>query len=219
MLKKYALIVIGLCVALLGLAGCGVDAIRGSGILLTEVRPVTEFTRIAASGISTVTLVPGTEHSVTVEADNNIMALLETRVENGVLYLGIKDGKIITDGTARYTVTYVTLEDIVLSGSATAEAMAINQDQMSLTLSGSSALTLSGEVDTLTMALSGSGTLNAFLLTTQQVTAVQSSSTSAQITVEESLNATLSGSSSLVYRGDAAVEQTVSGSATIQKAQ
>jgi hypothetical protein len=217
-IKTYALIAIVALIALL--AACGASAIRGSGVLITETRTVTDFSSVEASGISTVTFVPGTEPAVSVEADNNLISLLEARVENGVLHLGAKEGTIIISGTVRYTVTYVTLNNIVLSGSATAEAMAMNQEALSSTLSGSSTLTLAGQVSTFDLTESGSSTLNAFLLTTQKVNATLSASSDAQITIEDSLNATLSGSASLVYRGSATnIQQVVSGSATIQKAQ
>lgn len=218
MIKKYMLIAM---VVLIGvLAACGASSIRGSGVLITEMRDVSAFSGVEASGIITVVFVPGTEPGVTIEADNNLISLLEARVENGVLHLGAKAGTLIISGTARYTVTYVTLDSIVLSGSTTGEAMAINEDDLSLTLSGSSTMTLVGQIGTLNLTESGSSTLNAFLLTTQQVNATMSATSSAQITIEDALNATLSGSASLVYRGAATnIQQVVSGSATIQRAQ
>jgi hypothetical protein len=217
-IKKYVFIAVVALIALL--AACGASAITGSGVLITEIRDVSEFSGVEASSISTVTFVPGTEPGVVIEADNNLISLLEARVENGVLHLGPKTGTLIISGTIRYTVTYVALDSIVLSGSATGEAAALNEDDLSITLSGSSTLTLMGQVSTLNLTESGSSTLNAFLLTAQQVSTTMSATSSAQVTIEDALTATLSGSASLVYRGDATnIQQVVSGSATIQKAQ
>lgn len=219
MIKKYALIAMAALIGLLVLAGCGLSGIKGSGVIVKEERTVTEFTRVAASGISSVTFLHGSEVSVTVEADNNLLELLETRVENGVLHLGAKNGTLIIEGTVNYTVTSPMVDEIVLSGSATGEALAVNQEKLSVILSGSATIALAGEVNTFTLVQSGSSTLNAFLLTAQQVNATMSASTSAQLTAETALSATLSGSASLVHRGGGVVEQVVTGSATVQKAQ
>lgn len=111
---------------------------------------------------------------------------------------------------------YRALDGIVLSGSSTAEALEVDQEQISVTLSGSGTLTLAGQAINLTQ--SGSSTLKAFLLTTQHVNATLSASSNAELTVDDSLKVVLSGSSSLVHRGEATnVQQTVSGLATMQK--
>jgi len=217
-LKKHLLMIITALIGGLILAGCNTNVIKGSGTLKTETRSVTDFTSVEANGMSTVTFLAGSEVSVIVEADDNLLPLLESRVENGVLHLGAKDGILITEGTVRYTVMYRALDGIVLSGSATAEALEVDQEQLLVTLSGSGTLTLAGQANNLNLIQSGSSTLNAFLLTVQEVDATLSASSNAELTIHDSLKAVLSGSASLVHRGDATnIQQTVSGSATIQK--
>ena len=127
----------------------------GTGILKTEERSVSHFTRVHVSGISSVILQQRDTEHVTLEADSNLLAELESRVENGVLYLGAKDGITIDKATIRYTVTYRTLENIALYGSATATILDFQQPQLSVSLHGASMLAMSGHTDRLQLTQSG----------------------------------------------------------------
>jgi len=188
----------------------------GTGILKTEERSVSHFTRVHVSGISSVILQQRDTEHVTLEADSNLLAELESRVENGVLYLGAKDGITIDKATIRYTVTYRTLENIALYGSATATILDFQQPQLSVSLHGASMLAMSGHTDRLQLTQSG-GVFSAFALTAQEVNADLSLEASAQITVQSILNVELHRNAQLVYMGDATVTQTVDVTSTLQK--
>jgi hypothetical protein len=216
-MKNALILVVGALVGLWILSGCSV--ITGSGVLKTEQREVSGFTQVEADGPMDVTFKPGDVEGVTIEADDNILPVLETYVSNGVLHLKIKDLTAINHATIHMTVTYTTLDNIVLNGPASGEALEISQQKLSTVLNGPSSLTLAGVTNALTINLNGPGSLAAFALTAQDTSATLSGPASAQINVEKTLTAALSGPSTLTYRGDPAVTQTLSGPATLQKAQ
>ena len=87
-MKKFMVL---LGVALLGtlLSGCGFHYIRESGKTATETRAASGFDRVELNGYGEVILVQGDTESVEVEADENYLPYIETKVSGGTLHLGI----------------------------------------------------------------------------------------------------------------------------------
>lgn len=83
--------------------------------------------------------------------------------------------------------------------------------------SGSGSLILSGTSSSGTLTLTGSGGMSARGLTVQQATARTSGSGSMQISVVQSLDATVTGSGGITYFGNPAVTRSVSGSGDVRK--
>jgi hypothetical protein len=215
--KRSGLIFIAVLAGLFVFAAC--TPITGSGTLKTEIREATGFTKISVSGISDVILQPGETEGVILEADDNLLSVLESRVENGTLYLGAKNGVNIVQGTVRYTVTYRTLDAIAASGSAHVHGVGLEAQDFSLDQSGSSEITLAGAIQNLKSVNSGSAILKASSLTAQNADIVASGSASLELTVETTINAVVSGSAQVIYSGNPQINQTVSGSGAIKKAQ
>jgi hypothetical protein len=67
------------------------DVIRGSGNVVTEDRPVSDFNRVSLIGVGDVIITQGEEESLTVGADDNLMQYIKTEVKNGTLILGFTD--------------------------------------------------------------------------------------------------------------------------------
>src|SRR5918993_4416238 len=90
--------------ALLVLTGCSV--VNGSGQTKSETRPVSGFTGIELSGSGEVTIEQGEAESLTIEADDNVLPVLTSEVEDSVLRLGTKPRtRVQTDNPIRYRVT------------------------------------------------------------------------------------------------------------------
>jgi hypothetical protein len=216
-MKKALVLIIGALVGMWVLTGC--STVTGSGILKTEEREVSEFTQVEVSGSLDVIFKPAEVEGLTIEADDNILPLLEASVDSGILHLKIRDFTSINNATIHVTVFYRTLDAVVLNGPSSGTALEISQQKLSATLSGPANLTLGGVVDALTLNLSGPSSVKGFALTTQNTSANLSGATNAQITVEKTLTASLSGASTLTYQGDPSITETHSGPSTLQKAQ
>ena len=83
------------------LSGCGVTIVNGSGKLVTQSRPVANFTTFTLAGLGDVTITQGTTESLTIEAEDNVMPLLKSEVKLGnlILYLDQKDWKDVVRPT------------------------------------------------------------------------------------------------------------------------
>src|SRR5438874_537424 len=73
-----------------GCVGCGMDVttVQGSGTRASETRQVDPFSAVDSVGAEDVTITIGAQQSITVEADDNILPLIETKVSNGRLRIG-----------------------------------------------------------------------------------------------------------------------------------
>jgi hypothetical protein len=62
----------------------------GSGKIITENRDVSGFDKVDLQSIGNLTIVQGTEESLTIKADDNLLPYITTEVFNGTLEIGMK---------------------------------------------------------------------------------------------------------------------------------
>lgn len=211
-------------------------AIRGSGVITTEIRPVSGFDRVSLHGSGKLTLIQGDEEGLTVEADDNLLPYIKSEVRNQHLVVGPENVSISPSQDINYVLHLKHLKSLKLSGSFEVEAESLVTDELDLgisgagkvvigrleadatglTISGSGEATLAGEVVRQSLRISGSGDYQAGDLRSQVADVRISGSGSANVWVTEQLDATISGSGSVNYRGQPQTTQHVSGSGTIR---
>lgn len=108
-------------VLIASLSSCQFDfhtGVNGNGNVVTEERSVTsDFTEVKGSTGLDVYLTEGTENKIVVEADENLMKLIETNISNGKLT--IRSSKNIGRSKAKKIhVTFVRLDNIEASSGA-----------------------------------------------------------------------------------------------------
>src|SRR5688572_4479854 len=119
-------------------------SIKGSGDLVKEKRSRSGFTGIDAGGSIKRDVIKGDAFDVEVEADDNIIALVETKVSGNTLEIQMKDGYSCSNSTVHVTVRLPKLEGLGLSGASHAKAIGINTERLTVDISGASDLTLKG---------------------------------------------------------------------------
>ena len=67
------------------------NAVRGSGDVVTETRAVSGFDQVSLSGQGELIVTQGDQESLEIEAEDNIIAVIETEVRGNTLYIGIKE--------------------------------------------------------------------------------------------------------------------------------
>jgi len=194
------------------------DSIRGSGVAVTEERTVAEFTKIEVGGASDVDVQVGGEVRIEVTADDNLIGHVRTRVENGTLKIDTSDGSYAFRKGPEVRVSVPTLEGITLAGSSDAKVAGVEAESFRAQVAGSADLTVAGTTQDLEAWVSGSGTLDLFDLEARNVTVRVSGSGDANVVALESLDAKVSGSGDVRYRGDPPRTNTsVSGSGTVTR--
>jgi hypothetical protein len=236
---RFHLILCTLLVTLL-LSACGVRVLNGSGTVVTESRPVRDFTAINFSGFGELTLVQGEDEGLTVETDDNLLAYIKTSVNRGTLTIGFDDGvwlpMIRPSDSIRYRLTVKTLDTVELSGAGRVAATALTADRLTLTESGAGEITIAGlTAEEVTVEMSGAGTVElagavthqsvemsglgsyaASDLASETATVALSGAGEATVWVTEQLEAELSGAGSIRYYGAPQLTSDSSGLGDVQ---
>ncbi len=234
--RVYVVVLFAFSLMLIGgvSSGCG-EIVRGNGNVITEDRTVSSFDGIKVSGAFEVFLEQGSNESLRIEADENLMNLIKTEVRGGVLRIWIEESVIRSESMKAF-ITFENIESVDISGAvelngvgmlnfddleleasgATEIDLNLNADNLELDLSGSSEIDLEGEASNLTLGISGAGELFAedFILRSCDISI--SGAGSAVINVSERLDIDISGAASVRYKGQPKINQRVSGAGKVQ---
>ena len=234
-ISKYTGFAFLICLTVL-LGGCRLFGIRGNGNVINVDRPVAAFDRIEVSGYYKVLLVRGTKEALSVEADENLMEHIRTRVENGTLVIDA-DRTMRHSKSLKIFITFVNLKGIELNGavniyneseltlddldinlSGAAEGkMALNVRKLDLEMSGGSKFELTGKADDVNINASGAVHLYSIEMEIQRMRLELSGAGLAEVNVKEKLDTDISGASKIWYKGNPQLTQHVSGAASIEK--
>jgi hypothetical protein len=133
--------------------------VTGSGKMVTESFDVQDFDQIRLGTSGVLYIEQGDEFSLSIEADDNILPLLDVEVEQGVLTLRTEpDITPLQFETITYRVTLPELSAIDLSGSADIRVEDFSADSLSVNINGSGDVTFVNlNVASLSVRISGSG--------------------------------------------------------------
>ncbi len=208
----------------LALSGCGIPieinirTIAGSGNVKTETRPVSNLTAVTLSGAGELIIEQTGTESLTIEADDNILPIIETRMEGRRLNIGFVPNTAPSRAARlRYTLTVRSLEDITLSGAGTINATNIRADKFIVSSSGAGKITIAGTAGDLNITLSGAGAFDGAAFEAKNVVVQVSGVGSSTVNAQRTLNASVSGVGSVEYIGNPEVTQQVSGVGSVKQ--
>jgi hypothetical protein len=199
-------------------AGCGLNAISGSGKVTSDRRTVGGFTAVELRGTGRLVIDQNGVESLTIEADDNLLPYLISEVSGGRLVLGPDNGTNVNPSREIvYTVSARTLNGITLSGSGTVEAKGINSDSLKMAVNGSGNIRAEGKADQQEISIAGSGDYQGANLKGKAVSVNIAGSGGGVVAATDSLDVVVAGSGSIEYVGDPKVTQRVVGSGSVKK--
>lgn len=213
------------CCAALGLLG-GCDVNRSptspsgfrSGGLVTESRPVQNFSAVTVAGAVRVVVDWSGTESLEISADRDVLPLLRAEVIDGRLWLGPVPGRsLVNPGEIVYRLSVRTLSDLEASGAAGVDLGRFVADSLDLNILGASSVKAAGAVRSLSMKIAGASSCRMEALESRVVVANLTGASSALTRVVDSLDVNLSGASVFEYRGDPTVTQSVSGFSVLRR--
>lgn len=211
--------------------------IAGSGNVITGSRPVADVQSVDLAGSGDLTIIQGDSESLSIEAEDNILPLLETTVEKGALRIGFK-GDVAPTVPIKMKLGVKTLNSVQLSGSGkirtdkltaagTLEAglkgsglidlKGVECEKWDLSVVGSGTVKAAGRAKAQKVMVVGSGDYEGFGLETGTADVTVTGSGDCEINAKDKLSATISGSGDIDYTGAATVTKKVSGSGTVNQ--
>ncbi len=194
------------------------DASSEPGDVRSESRDVSSFDEVELNGVGNLSIQQADNESLTVEAEENVLPKIRTKVANSRLSIGPEPNSTInTTKPINYRLTVKDLNALEVSGSGDVEAEGIDADELAVTISGAGGVEIRGSVDSQEVELSGSGDYRAEDLESKEAKINIRGSGSATVNVNDELDAEVSGSGSVEYVGDPAINQNVSGAGEVRK--
>ena len=187
------------------LFSCNKTKIDGSGSVISEQRNVANFYSIQVNGSSKVYVTQGITFSVIVKAYQNILPILETRVENGKLIIGYKNNANITNDNSEIDITMPALSSLELNGDGSISTLGsfMNINNFAVSLSGSGSINVNNATPlNYILNISGSGSVNSFGVVSQDAVVNIVGSGNASLSLTGNLKATISGSGNIYYKGN-----------------
>jgi len=217
----------------------GGKRVRGEGNVTSDQRNLPSFREVNSYGSFDVTLTTGDQHSVKVEAEQNLQQYIETEIEGSTLVIRTRRGynlrpnhdiKIhVTAPSYRSLSSYgsgnmyseglitsadpVSLE-IAGSGNINAE---VDAPSLSAEISGSGNMLLSGTVKNFSSSIRGSGSIKAADMKSDEGKVEIAGSGNVEITANNKLDVRIMGSGDVRYRGNAQINSSIAGSGSVNR--
>ena len=206
----------------------------GNGKIKEEPRSVGEFTGIDVGGGIEADVKIGSERKVTVTADENLLPLIKTQVENGVLK--VYGNNVRPTRSIRLTVVTPKLESIEAGGGVKLHAVAtatrhlkieagggaeldvsgIDSEEVTIELSGGVKARVAGRAKKANFDLSGGVEIEAQMLQLESATLDASGGVQGHLAVSQSISGETSGGVTLAVKGKPSVNVRASGGASIR---
>ena len=209
-----------LTVTVLFLSSCSKDVIRGKGSTGTKVLNVPAFTAVETHYNIAAVISYGAAPELTVTGYNNLLDIIDFKVENKVLklkfntqYNNVRNGNVVAD------IKLPALASATIHGSGD---ISINNfsgtDTIYAQINGSGNINVqNSNYHTALTNINGSGNINARGLTVKEAVANVNGSGDISITVADKLKASIFGSGNICYWGNPLTETVRQGSGRVIK--
>jgi hypothetical protein len=216
----------------------------GAGLAMSSVHAVAEQITRPASGVTRImfntpgelSVRPGTEEKLTVEAEPKVLAQLDIGVKGDTLTLASK-GSFKTDKGIKYTLTIKSFRglktgasgnsaiegfsgsdaDIELGGSGDVGLKNMKAGRLGIVVNSSGNVEASGSGKTVMARIDGSGNIDTTGYQAQVVEARLDGSGTIRVYADESLKASIGGAGNIEYKGKAKVTQSVTGAGNVAR--
>lgn len=226
---------------IIGAASCGFSGVKGNGHMVSKTFTESGFKDIEASSSIDVIVQQGSDYSIKVDAEENILELMKVKKEGDLLVIGFKNNvnvnltkdikvyitapefhKLDGSGSCSFTSKGVlTGNEIVLDLSGACNArLNLEVKKLEIDASGATEIELKGKAIDFSVDGSGSTSVNAFDFLTENAHIQLSGAGDAQVYASKSLTADLSGAGSVKYKGNpSTISKDISGAGSVTRAE
>jgi hypothetical protein len=219
----------------------GLGAVPGSGVAQTETRELPDFTAVSVDYPVDIVIQQGDTQSVTVEADDNLLPQLRTRVSGGVLYVenseSIHSKRVNPTMTVRINITVKELREVNFPMVGNVRIENFQTDSLKITVDGAGKLILDhvtvgsldisldgagdieadGTADSITVEIGGVGNYQGANMSASNADVTITGAGNATIWAVEELTVNIDGVGSVSYYGSPQVHESVDGLGTVRR--
>jgi hypothetical protein len=232
------MVITGLYIGLFYIDLFRLDSLTGSGSTMTVERTVGNFNKVSVSDGINLFIEQGSSKTLTIEAEDNLISRIGTRVIFGKLTIGFTGFSFIARSTRPINV-YVEaeeLKDIELSGEANIKCDDLKTDALEIDITGESTADLAVQCNSLVVDATGGSVIdiegvtdrqeielnswadyNAAGLNSRECFAEVNSGASADVDVSEKLIAEIHSNGVLNYTGSPDITQEISSGGSLNK--
>ena len=218
-IMSKALIVTGGVVVLIGVLILSGVILVDSGKLQTQQKNLSDFTIINIQSGFQAQISQGDSYSVSITADNNVINRIDVNQSGNTLTIGLQLVSIFNMGTLKAQITMPDLQEIHLSGGASANVSGFQlTHELLVSGQGGSRLQMDGQASNLLVSCTGGSNLELSRFEVNNATINMDGGSTGKINVTGLLNADLSSGSILTYTGNPTLGNIVtSGLSTISR--
>ncbi len=205
---------VSLFLGLLLIAGCHVGGIMGNGHVVTDTRPITDFSEIEADGGFQIEWRSGPP-SLSITTDENLLQYITNENIDHQLRLRSRGNLWSTRGV-KVVVSSTTRTGARLTGAARLTAKQLSGHSFAIESTGAAKVELDGNIDELVTDMTGASKLDAESLQTKTAEISSTGASKAEVAVSETLKVSITGAGKVVYSGNpATIQKTISGAGSI----
>lgn len=211
--------------------------VRGEGPAKSETRSVSDFHAVALELSAEVEVSVAETYFVEVRAQENLLPILKTEVDNGTLKIYFSENVSYSEDL-KIRISAPAFDALSIGGSGTIRVLTPLQSEkmnlaiagsgdiylsqgdfgdLSTSIAGSGGIELGGRTNHMKSEIAGSGDVKAKSMTTNELDVSISGSGSVTCDVVQTLDARISGSGDVFYSGSPSVDTDVSGSGKVKK--
>lgn len=215
-MKKLAWLVMALTMMATGCHHGFVSEISGSGKRVVQKRDIGSFTSISTEGAFTIEVTCQKEPSLEIEGDDNVLEFVKTDIGNNVLRLSNTKGYSVRE-PIKLRISVPNLEGLSVSGAGKIDIKGLNNDRFEIDSKGAPVIIVSGSTKSINIDSSGAGQIDTHNLRAARAAVDVKGAANVEVDAAEQLDVTISGPSSVIYRGDPVVNKTINGPGKVER--
>jgi hypothetical protein len=206
-MRKLAWLIVALTISVAGCHHNRVSGISGSGKRIVQKRDIGSFTSITTEGAFHIEVTCQKEPSLEIEGDDNVLPMVTTEISNNVLHLSNSQNYSVNE-PIKIKLSVPNLEGLSVTGAGKIDIKGLNNDTFEIDSKGAPAINVSGTTKTIMIDSSGAGQIDTQNLHASRATVEAKGAAKIELDVAEQLDVTVSGPSSVIYKGDPVVNKT-----------
>jgi hypothetical protein len=212
-MKKPAILLTLALSCVFALSACGV---RGSGVRKTEKRDLPAFTSIETTGAFEVEVTCQKAASFEIEADDNLLPLIETEVRGGVLRVTTTK-HYSSRGGISLRIAIPNLESVRSTGAGKFHILDLKNDTFRIDSTGAATVVAEGQSKSVEISSTGAGKIDAHNLRANKADVKVTGAAGVEVNAVDELDVTVSGAGRVTYSGNPKVNKHVSGAGQVTK--